>query len=333
MSQPVQYCSNPGLPVLKPDWPGNGIRRGRFCNPGFDPPLPVAGFLRWRMSVNPQWREKRRDRARVLAQTRRPAPVSREEGIIWLGHAGFLVRMSGKSLLLDPCLFGPPFVRRYAPRLFGLHDLGRIDYLFVSHAHRDHLDIKTLRRLDPEKTRVMAPLGLGGIIRRANPGFKVEEAGWWQRFSTPEGLEVVLVPARHWSAWHGWDFNRSLWGGCLVRGTVNGEPRSVFFAGDTGHGPHFAETARLFPDIDTALLPVGAYKPAYVMRGHHLSPWEAVRAVGEIKARILIPMHHGTFDLSDEPAGEPLRALKELESQGRIPARLALPEPGGHVRP
>jgi L-ascorbate metabolism protein UlaG (beta-lactamase superfamily) len=85
----------------------------------------------------------------------------------------------------------------------------------------------------------------------------------------------------------------------------------VYFAGDTGYCPHFAEIHRHFPRIDLALLPVGAYEPRWFMRQNHMNPEEAVRAHLDLGARRSLGMHFGTFQLTDEAIDAPLLALRE----------------------
>jgi L-ascorbate metabolism protein UlaG (beta-lactamase superfamily) len=76
------------------------------------------------------------------------------------------------------------------------------------------------------------------------------------------------------------------------------------------------------------MLPIGAYEPEYVMRLNHTDPEESVRAFNELNGKIFMPMHYGTFDLSDEPRGEPMRWLKRLESENKIKGKLIAPEIG-----
>ncbi|MFP4477617.1 MAG: MBL fold metallo-hydrolase [Desulfatibacillaceae bacterium] len=319
----ARYVKNPELEVVKPGWPGNRLVGGRFAHQGFDPHLPVPAFLRWQVSANPQRKEKRTDpyRPPVIPN---PDVFDLPEGhMAWLGHASFVFRLGGATILTDPCVGSPPFVKRYAPPPCSLADVRNVDILLASHNHWDHLDDKTVRRLPPA-CRALVPLRMGSFIRRVNRDVTVEEAGWWQRYSVDDGMEIVLCPAVHWSVRFGVDVKQSLWGSYLVR--AGG--RTVYFGGDTAYGSHFAEIADLFPGIDLAILPVGAYKPDYLMSGHHMSPREAVRAAADLRAGVLVPMHYGTFDLSDEPVGEPVRVLRGLEEARSIGRELRMPAIG-----
>ena len=89
--------------------------------------------------------------------------------------------------------------------------------------------------------------------------------------------------------------------------------------------PHFEEIEELLGPMDVCLMPVGAYKPSFLMQKSHLNPHEAVRAYNILRGGTFIPMHYGTFDLSDEPASEPVRLLEQIAATGlmsglKIPA-------------
>jgi L-ascorbate metabolism protein UlaG (beta-lactamase superfamily) len=58
------------------------------------------------------------------------------------------------------------------------------------------------------------------------------------------------------------------------------------------------------------MLPVGAYAPRWFMRNMHMDPAEAVQAAQDVGARVMVPMHWGTFWLSREPALEPIERTR-----------------------
>jgi len=94
----------------------------------------------------------------------------------------------------------------------------------------------------------------------------------------------------------------------------------VFFAGDSGWAPHFAEiNARLGPPA-LALIPIGAYEPRWFMEPVHLNPDEAVRAHLALGARRSIGMHFGTFQLTDEAIDAPLQDLASARTAHQVPA-------------
>jgi L-ascorbate metabolism protein UlaG (beta-lactamase superfamily) len=71
--------------------------------------------------------------------------------------------------------------------------------------------------------------------------------------------------------------------------------------------------AALYPQIDYAILGIGAYEPEWFMEDNHSSPTKAYQAFKDLNAKYFIPMHYGTFDLSDEPLGKPQRELEEIK--------------------
>lgn len=229
---------------------------------------------------------------------------SLQSSITWIGHASFLVSLGGVKVAVDP-LWSERIsgvVRRRTPPGVALEAATPVDAVLISHNHRDHLDAPTLRRLAPGAVAI-APLGHDRLLR--NLGFsRVVELDWWQTHE--EGaLAVTLVPARHWSMRHPWDRNAMLWGGFVLRGPEG----ALYHSGDTALFDGFSEIGRRAGPLDLALLPIGAYEPRWFMEPQHLNPEEAVEAFLRLGARAMVPMHWGTFRLTDEPMGEPPRRL------------------------
>ena len=102
-----------------------------------------------------------------------------------------------------------------------------------------------------------------------------------------------------------------LWGGFMIE--IGN--RCIYFAGDSGYDVHFSYIKTLFPNIDITMIGCGAYKPDFIMQTNHTSPQEAVQAWQDTGAKTFLPMHYGTFDLSDEPFGEPFRYLQTAAQQ------------------
>ena len=125
---------------------------------------------------------------------------------------------------------------------------------------------------------------------------------------------MTYVPAQHFSARGLHDRNRSLWGGFVVEA----HSAVVYFAGDSGYCPYFAEIASRFPRIDLALLPIGAYEPRWFMRQHHVNPEEAVQAHLDLQPRRSIGMHFGTFQLTDEAIDAPISALRQAQARAGV---------------
>jgi N-acyl-phosphatidylethanolamine-hydrolysing phospholipase D len=163
------------------------------------------------------------------------------------------------------------------------------------------------------------PLGLAGWFReRGHPD--VVELDWWE--SAQHGRwTVTCLPAQHWSRRFGQGTNETLWCSWLLD---SGDYR-YYFAGDTGYFHGFAEYGRRFEGIDVAMLPIGAYEPRWFMGWQHMDPAQAYQAFTDLRARYLLPMHWGTFDLTDEPVDEAPRELaRVVEEQEADPEAVKL---------
>jgi L-ascorbate metabolism protein UlaG (beta-lactamase superfamily) len=239
-----------------------------------------------------------------------PAPLphvdARTIAVSWAGHASWVVRIGGLTVLTDPVwsrrILGTP--ARITPVGIAWSALPRVDAVVISHNHYDHLDAPTLRML-PRDTPVFVPAGLGRWFRRRR-FTDVTELDWWEA-SRLRGVRFDLVPAHHWSKRTLTDTCRTLWGGWVLTAA---DGQRVYFAGDTGYGHWFGRIGERYPGIDLALLPIGAYDPRWWLSDVHCDPEEAVRAAQDVGARRMAPMHWGTFVLSAEPVLEPLTRVR-----------------------
>jgi len=245
-------------------------------------------------------------------------PIERVDScaITWLGHATFLIQIGGINILTDP-IFGDVsrFFRRMLPCGIAPKQLPSIDVVLISHNHLDHMDKASLhivRERNPDVS-VFVPHGDGAWF--SGRGFStVSEHTWWQdqKITGLDGKELLFhfVPAAHWSQRGILDKNRSLWGGWVI----SWQGRTIYFAGDTAYGHHFASIAKEFPSIDIALMPIGPIEPEK-MRKTHISPEEAIEAFRELNARHFISMHWGTFPFGSDFFDEPMRRLSQRWEQ------------------
>jgi L-ascorbate metabolism protein UlaG (beta-lactamase superfamily) len=273
--------------------------------------LRYTGHLLWRSAVTP-----------MLGTYQRPRLVMPDElGITFIGHSSFLVQAAGQNLLFDP-VFSTWLILLRRQRRPGVRvrDLPSIDIVLLSHAHMDHLDRSSLRRVVRATRRrtgrapiVVVPTDVSDVVRHL--GFsQVIELRWWKRFDAG-GLSITHTPAKHWGTRWITDGHRG-YGGYLVEGGA----RRLYYSGDTAYFAGFREIgARLRPEI--ALLPIGAYTPDSY-RAVHTSPEDALRAFQDLGAERMVPMHYGTFWLAEEPLDEPLPRLlssaQTLELGNRI---------------
>ncbi len=305
------------LETIKMDWPGNVIdQRGRFINDEF-PFLPrTRDLLTWQLSGSKFKEEKLKDTWRPAVRDPAEFFSNDADGILWLGHATFFIRLDGVSILVDPVFDTPTFVERYVevPSQLGL--IRNVDYVLLSHDHRDHTDEPSLRKI---AERFPNAIFLGGLRMEdilnewKTPTNSVKTAGWFQKFDVDGPVNIYFVPVRHWSRRGLFDTNLRLWGGYVIKGTTT----SIYFGGDSGYGRHYREVGELFPEIDFFLMGIGAYEPRWFMEANHNNPADVVKAFRDAGAKTLVPMHYGTFDLSDEPPGQPLRLLlSEAQAAG-----------------
>ncbi|GAA4017625.1 MBL fold metallo-hydrolase [Hymenobacter fastidiosus] len=325
----ITFARNERLRTVKAGYAGNKRFGSQFANGDALYNPDFSNVFRWKfLTKNPQKAEKKAD-------TWVPAVVdctaflrSKADGLVWLGHASFVLRTGGVTLLFDPILFDSRFLRRRHPLPCRPEELTNIDYLLLSHGHRDHLDEASfglLARQNPQ-LRVLTGLGMAPVLRGMARAPAVQEAGWWQQYDLGPGapLEICYLPAAHWYRRGLADTNKALWGSFLIRA----QDKLLYFAADSSYAGHFEEIERQFGPIDICLIGIGAYKPAFMMQHSHTNPHEAAKAANVLRAGHVVPMHHGTFDLSDEPASEPLRTFRDVATGGMLRGELHAPAVG-----
>ena len=332
MPKRISFLRNEALPTVRPGYPGNKLFGNEFANgeelfePGF------GTVLKWQLETNPQKEEKKADLWAPAVVDCTAAFSSTEDLLVWLGHSCFLLRAAGVSLLFDPVLFSSMGLRHRHALPCPPAAIRSIDYLLLSHGHRDHLDEQSVRLLAQQnpQMQVLSSLRMGPLLRRMVPALPVQEAGWWQQYDLGPGspLEISYLPAAHWHRRGLTDLNQVLWGSFLIK---VGD-KLIYFAGDTAYDAHFEAIEARFGPIDIALVPIGAYKPAYMMAKSHVNPHEAAKAANVLRAGHVVPMHYGTFSLSDEPASEPLRQLTEVAAGGMLRGELHAPAVGEVLR-
>jgi len=227
--------------------------------------------------------------------------------IIWLGHSTFLIQMNKIKILTDPVFGDIPLFKRKTETAYSIDEIGKIDIILISHAHYDHLDLKTIKQFEKYSPKILAPLKTRNYFRKLK-NIEIIEMDWFEIFKFDE-VEIIFLPAKHWSRRALFDLNKSLWGSFLTN--------DIYFAGDTSYSEHFKIIGDKYK-IKYALLPIGAYKPEIIMKNNHINPQEAIYSFIDLKAGIFIPMHYGTFKLSDEPMDEPLKLTKQLSNQYSI---------------
>lgn len=228
--------------------------------------------------------------------------------VIWLGHSSFFIQLGGKRILIDPVLsdYAAPFSfsNRAFPgsNPFTAEDMPEIDVLLVSHDHWDHLDYPALTALRPKIKQVFCGLGVGEHLQRWGfPENIIQEADWGEQMKLGS-LTLYMTSARHFSG-RSLTRNKTLWGGFVMETPQ----RRIFYSGDSGYGPHFAELGERFGSFDLALLECGQYDKRWSLI--HMMPEETAKAADDLRTKILLPAHAGKFSIAYHAWDEPYKRL------------------------
>jgi L-ascorbate metabolism protein UlaG (beta-lactamase superfamily) len=280
----------------------------RFVNLDGSEPHQLSAVMKWAL-VDRLLGRRRKDSvpaatprvAPDLGRLAQPPAVGEPARLTWIGHASWLVQLDGVSLLIDPIFSDSigPGINRHVPAALSVVELPSIDAQLVTHNHCDHLDLPSLRAVGRP---VVAGLGLGPFF--AKQQLPCSELEWWGE-TRVGAVTVRFVPSQHWSRRGLSDTNETLWGGFVIEGST----ARIYHSGDTAYFDGFSEIGRRYSPIDAALLPIGAYDPAWFMSKQHMNPEEATQAFVDLGARQFFAMHHGTFKLTDEPLAEPPQRL------------------------
>lgn len=243
--------------------------------------------------------------------------------VTFIGHATCLIEIGGKKILTDPIWANRIFfIKRLQKPGVTLEEILPVDLVLISHAHFDHFNVPTLKKINRDAVVVCAK-NIARLLRAI--GFQnVFDLDWWQVIEII-GLRITAVPAKHFGGrWQFWD---RLLGYCGY--VVSSVKENIYFAGDTAYDS-FLETMRDVFTLDLALLPIGAYEgPGSVHFRHiHMDPPQALRAFQTLQPKYMIPIHFGTYKLSSEPIHEPEEWIKELAQEHGIRDQLKILKSG-----
>lgn len=242
-----------------------------------------------------------------------------EDILVWFGHSSYFMQIDGKKILVDPVLSGSASPISFTTKAFegtdmySPNDIPEIDYLFISHDHWDHLDYKTIMKLEPKIKKIICGLGTGAHFEHW--GFHLNdiiEKDWNETIVLEEGFIVHTATARHFSG-RGFTRNKALWMSYVLQTPTS----KIFIGGDSGYDNHFEEIGNQFGPFDVAILENGQYDKSW--KYIHMMPNEVIQATKDLKAKVLFPVHSGKFALANHDWNEPLVKITILAETNNIP--------------
>lgn len=254
-----------------------------------------------------------------------------ENTIVWMGHSSYFLQIDGVRFLIDPV-----FSQNASPvpatnvafkgsNIYKAEDIPEIDYLLISHDHWDHLDYPTVMSLKDKIGQIVTPLGVGNYFRQwgFNPTI-IHEGDWNSLVHGDNGLEIHILPARHFSG-RLLTRNKTLWGSFAL---ITPHHR-IYLGGDSGYGPHYRVIGQHYGPFDLAILECGQYNQDW--RYIHMTPEETAQAAADLNAKALLPAHNSKFKLAHHAWFDPLDRVTQA-SEGKS-YRLLTPMIGEKIKP
>ena len=251
--------------------------------------------------------------------------------VTWFGHSSLLIELDARRILIDPVWSqrASPFSwagpkRFYQPPI-SVEALPEIDAVIISHDHYDHLDMEAVKRLIPRAPKWICPLGVGSHLEKWGVSAQdITELDWWAH-EMVGSIKVTATPSRHFSGRSVvfTDQNKTLWAGW----SIAGDQGRIFYSGDTALHPEFEAIGRKLGPFDLSIMEIGAYDALWP--DVHLGPEQALIAHQLVQARVMMPVHWGTFDLALHGWVEPIERLLDTAKVDGV--SVVVPRPGGVV--
>lgn len=285
-----------------------------FQNKNRIPKPTLMDLLRWRLSKD---REPWPKKLIPSHPTTLPSPKEEEMVVTYVNHASCLIQLKSMNILTDPhysdraspvTWAGPK--RVHAPGI-AYKDLPPIHVVLISHDHYDHMDKETLLMLERDhKPIYLTGLGCDSHMKTFGLTERVHTLDWWKDYQHNR-VTFTYVPSQHFSGRGLFDMDKTLWGGFVMEANQ----QKLYFAGDTGYGPHFTEIFERFGPMDVSLIPIGAYHPRWFMAPRHMDPDDAVLAHIDLHSNLSIGIHFQTFHLTDEAYDQPIQDLEAAKKK------------------
>ena len=247
--------------------------------------------------------------------------------VTWVGHSSLLIEIDGTRILTDPVwgerasflsFMGP---KRFFEAPLPLSELPPLDAIIISHDHYDHLDKETIKFFRDQTIPFFCSLGVGQHL--ASWGIQrnyINEMDWGESSMAGEDCVIVTLPARHFSGRGITGRNETLWSSFVIRSPKH----TIYFGADSGYSPSFKEIGDAFGPFDLTMLEIGAYGKYWP--DIHMGPDNASNAHLDLKGKLMMPIHWGTFNLAPHAWYEPIERLLVYAKEKKI--KLFAPEPG-----
>lgn len=228
--------------------------------------------------------------------------------LVWLGHSTVFWQLDGQRFLTDPVFYraspvpftGSAFAMTNPPQIA---DFPEIDLVLISHDHYDHLDYRAIKEIHPKTKHFIVPLGVKAhLVRWGVPEQKITELDWLES-TTAGNTEITLVPGRHFSGRTWGAQNPTIWGGYVVQAP----DLNFYFSADSGYGEHYKNIIAQYGPFDLVMIENGAYSEDWAQI--HEFPEQTAQALDDLKARKVLPIHWGKFDLSTHKWTDPIERL------------------------
>lgn len=251
-----------------------------------------------------------------------------ENVYVWMGHSSYFMQIDGKKILVDPVFSGNAspvsvITKAFAGSdLYTTDDIPELDYLIITHDHWDHLDYETVKKLNSKVKKVITGLGTGEHLEywHYSPK-KIIELDWGEKYDLGNGFHVYAETARHFSG-RFLKRNQTIWASFVFE-TPN---KRVYMGGDSGYDDHFTKIGEKYGYFDLAILENGQYNRDWPYI--HLMPGENIKAMKDLHAKRMIPVHSSKFALSTHFWDEPLNKIIELNTEK---SRIITPKIGEKV--
>jgi len=241
---------------------------------------------------------------------------------IWrIGHATLLINFFGTTVLTDPVFVKwIPYPRRIVDLPYKIEDLPDIDIVAVSHAHLDHLNRPSLKKLAEKSKTIILPRNCSDLVHEYGFDNTVELS--WFSSHTFKGATVSSIQPLHWGQRFPWERKERSYNAYVIEK----DGKAIYFGGDSGYGPFYKQVGHRH-NIDVAIVGIGSYYPTPYLKNHQ-SPEQAIEAARDVSAEHIIPMHYEDFRLTVVPILEPIYRFKKAAQKQGVEEKLRILDNG-----